>query len=179
LTSARRKRLLVATGITMVVGWVVLGVIEQDLKDTGGPGILRFEFVGSSANAAEILGEWGDHRRDLAKLSLWLDFAFMVAYGSFFALAGLATRDFARERGLSNLARAGAVAPYCAIGSALFDAAENTMLLLIVGGHGGDVAPVLATAFASVKFALIGLAIAYVLWGLAARIRQRRAASTA
>jgi hypothetical protein len=162
-----------------VAGWIVLGVIEQDLKDTGGPGILQFEFVGSSANAADILGDWGDHGRDLAKLSLWLDFAFMAAYGAFFALSGLVTRDFARARGLSKLARAGAVAPYCAIGAALFDAAENTMLLLIVGGRGGAVAPVLATVFASVKFALIGVAIAYVLWGLAARLAQRRAQSSA
>src|SRR5262245_7556303 len=154
-------------------------MIEQDLKDTGGPGILRFEFVGSSGTADRILGEWGDHGRYLASLSLWLDFAFMAAYGSFLALAALATRDRARVLGPRNLALMGAYAPYCAVGAALFDAAENTMLLLVVGGHGGSVAPVLATAFASVKFVLVGLAISYVLWGLAARLLQRRGQSAA
>jgi hypothetical protein len=160
----------------MVALDIALLVIDQRLKATGGPGILQFEFVGSRSNAAQILGEWGDHGRDLATLSLWLDFAFMASYGAFFALSGFATRDFARARGLRNLSGAGAVAPYLAIAAALFDMAENIALLLVLGGHGGSAAPALATASASVKFLLIALAIAYVIWGLAARILLRRAA---
>jgi hypothetical protein len=168
-----RRRLLIGLGAATAALYVALAVIDFQLKDTGGPGILEFEFVGSAGNAAETLAEWGDHGRDLATLSLWLDFAFMAAYGSFFALAALATRDFARDRGLRSLAAAGAFAPYCAIFAALYDAAENTALLLVVGGHGGGAAPVIAAVCASIKFLLIGLAIGYVLWGLAARLALR------
>jgi hypothetical protein len=163
----------------MVALYIALILIDRSLMDTGGPGILRFEFVGSTGEAARILSEWGEHGRDLATLSLWLDFAFMAAYGTFFALAGFATRDFGRARGLRNLADAGAVAPYLAIAAALFDMAENIALLLVVGGHGGSAAPVLATTCASIKFLCITLAIAYVIWGLAARLLQRGATPAA
>lgn len=179
MTRPSRKQLLIVTGIATVVLNVVLSIIDRKLQATGGPGILPFEFVRSAQRASRYLAEWGDHGRDLAALSLWIDYAFMAAYGSFFALAGFATRDYARARGMRKLAGAGAVAPYCAIGAALFDALENANLLLVLGGHGGDTTPLLATICASVKFLLITLAIAYVLWGLAARLLQRGARASA
>jgi hypothetical protein len=157
----------------MVAFDLALIAIDRSLMATGGPGIVGFEFVGSTGRAAKILAEWGVHGRDLARLSLWIDFGFMAAYGSFFALAAIATRDFARRRGLRLLVLAGALAPLCAIGAACFDAVENVNLLLILGGRGGHVSPVLATTCASIKFLLIALAIAYVLWGLAARALRR------
>ena len=116
----------------------------------------------------------GDAGQDDIRLSLWIDYGFMLVYGAFFTLAGLATRDFARERGLRSLAAAGRWAPWCAVGAAIFDALENANLLLILGGHGGSVSPPLATACASVKFVLIAVAIAYVVWGLVARVQLRR-----
>ena len=173
-----RKRQLVLLGIATVAFYVPLVILEQKLKDTGGPGIIDFEFVGSAERAAEMLAEWGDDGRDYARWSLWIDFGFMAAYGAFLAVAAVAIRDFARERGLGRLAAAGIVAPFLAIGAALFDAAENTALLLIVGGHGGDIAPPLATACASVKFVLLILVLAYVGWGLVCRFRHRGRPST-
>jgi hypothetical protein len=173
-----RKRQLVLLGIAMVAFYVPLVILEQKLKDTGGPGILDFEFVGSAERAAEMLAEWGEDGRDHARWSLWIDFGFMASYGAFLAVAALATRDFARERGLGRLAAAGIVAPFLGIGAALFDALENTALLLIVGGHGGDVAPPLATACASVKFVLLILVLGYIGWGLVCRFRHRRRPAT-
>jgi hypothetical protein len=168
-----RKRLLVLLAIAMVAFDVALVVIDRSLQATGGPGIVGFEFVGSAQHAVEIMAEWGEHGRDLARLSLWIDFGFMASYGAFFALAALATRDFARRNDLRPLAVAGIVAPSFAVVAALFDAAENVNLLLVLGGHGGDVSPVLATICASIKFLLIALAIAYVLWGLGWRLARR------
>jgi hypothetical protein len=156
----------------MVAFFVALSVIERRLPE-GSPSILEFEFVGDQARAARFLSEWGSDGRDAARLSLWVDFGFMVTYGAFFTLAALATRDFAREHGLRALAAAGLVAPFCAAVAPVFDAGENIGLLLILGGHGGSAAPPLATACASVKWVLIGLAIAYVLWGLVVRLMRR------
>lgn len=119
------------------------------------------------------MAEWGDHGQYLARMSLGIDFGFMASYGSFFALAALATRDFARERGLRALAIAGIAAPIFAVSAAVFDAAENIVWLLVLGGHGGEAGPPFATACASLKFLLIGLAIVYVLWGLLSRARQK------
>jgi len=169
-----RKQLLIASGIGMAIFWIVLLVIDQDLEATGGPGILGLEFAGSRERVAEIMAEWGGHGISLARLSLWIDFGFMVAYGAFFVLAALATRDFAQERSLPALAKAGIVAPYLAAAAALFDVAENTVWLLALGGHGGELGPPFATACASLKFLAITLAILYPLWGLASRLRLRR-----
>jgi hypothetical protein len=158
----------------MVAFDIVLLVLDQRLEATGGPSILGLEFAGSRGRATQIMAEWEDHGRDLARLSLWIDFGFMLSYGTFFALAALATRDFARERGLRLLAIAGILTPFLAAAAALFDAAENIAWLLVLGGHGGDIAPPFATICASLKFLLIGLAILYVAWGLVVRLLRRR-----
>jgi hypothetical protein len=174
MTLLDRKQWLILLGITMVAFYIGFGVIEQSLPE-GTPGVIEYEFVGSEDRAAEMLAEWGDAGQDDIRLSLWIDYGFMVVYGAFFVLAGLATRDFAREHGRQALASVGRWAPWCAAGAAVFDAIENAFLLLILGGHGGSAAPPLATAAACVKFLLIALAIAYVVWGLVARLRVRRA----
>ena len=166
-----RKHSLVLLGIASVAFFVALSVIERRLSEEGGPSIVEFEFVASAARATQMLAEWGSDGRELARLSLWVDFGFMASYGAFVALAAVATRDFGRDRGLRRLAAAGVVVPALAISAALFDAAENTALLLILGGHGGAAAPPLATVCASVKFLLITLSIGYVLWGLVSRFR--------
>lgn len=169
-----RKQMLVVLGIATVIFDIVLVVIDQRLTATGGPSILGLEFAGSQDRVSEIASEWGNHGQYLARLSLWLDFGFMLAYGAFFTLAALATRDFAREHRLRLLARAGIVAPFFAAFAAIFDAVENISWLLALGGHGGTFLPPFATTCASIKFLLITLAIAYVLWGLVSRYRQRR-----
>jgi hypothetical protein len=171
IRSITRKQLLIFLGIATVLLYVVLALIDPSTNGSG-PSIVSLEFAGSASRVEEIFAEWGAHGRDLARLSLWLDFPFMAAYGAFFALAALAIRDFAVATGRRALAAAGRVAPACAIGAALFDAAENVLWLLLLGGRGGDLAPPVATACASIKFLLIALAIAYSLWGLVARLRR-------
>jgi hypothetical protein len=171
-----RKQLLILLGIATVVFDLVMTYLDRKMMDAGGPSIIDFEFAGSKQQAAKIVAEWGAGGRDYARWSLWLDYGFMLSYGSFFALAGIATRDFARQSGMRRLAAVGVVAPIAAVAAAGFDATENIFLLLTLGGHGGSFGPPIATVCASLKFALIAFAIAYVLWGLAARLfRVRRA----
>ncbi len=173
MSARNRRRWLVVSGLAMVAFWVAMGAIERRLP-AGTPGIIAFEFVRSSSRAARFLSEWGSDGLDAVRLSLWVDYGFMISYGSFVTLAGLATRDFARERGLSRLAGAGRVVPWFAAVAALFDAGENAFLLLVLGGHGGSAAPVLATACASIKWVLITIAVVYVAWGLLSRLAVRR-----
>jgi hypothetical protein len=168
-----RSQLLVALGVMTTALYAVLLVVDLRLQATGGPSIVGLEFAGSEARAAEIMVEWGDHGRDLARASLWLDFGLMLGYGAFFALAAVAIRDFARENGRLALAAAGRVAPYLAIGAVVFDAVEDVIWLLVLDGRGGSVGPPLATACACLKFLLFGLALAYAIWGLASRLRGR------
>lgn len=173
MPSVSRKQVLILVGIATVVLDVAILALDQRMRDTGGPGIIGLEFAGSHARAAQIFGEWGSKGRDAARLSLKIDFAFMLSYGAFFTLAGLATRDLARRCGWRYLSAAGNVVPWFAAAAATFDACENVNLLLALDGRGGDAAPLVATICASLKFTLIAVAIAYVLLGVASRVRRR------
>ncbi|MDX6635763.1 MAG: hypothetical protein QOF06_1966 [Solirubrobacterales bacterium] len=165
--------MLVLLGGATIVFNLVLAWLDNRLKATGGPSILGLEFAGSLGRVEVIQAEWGGHGEYLARLSLWIDFGFMASYGAFFALACIVVRDFAAGHGLRKLAAVGVVAPACAVGAALFDVAENTLWLLVLGGHLGEPAPPIATACASLKFLLIAVAIVYSLAGLLARLRRR------
>ena len=171
-----RRKKLVFLGVATIALNLVLAWIDERLKATGGPGIIGLELAGSLGRVHEIEAEWGGHGEYLARLSLWIDFAFMASYGAFFALAGVAVRDFAAGRGLRRLAAVGVVAPACAVGAALFDVAENAIWLLVLGGHLGYAAPTIATACASLKFLRIAIAILYSIAGLIAWLRLRRRA---
>jgi len=171
-----RKQWLIFLGIATVALTIVpFFVFERRLEHTGGPEIVGFEFAATKARANQILTEWGPKGRRIAHLSLIVDYAYMLSYGAFFTLAGLATRDLARARDWPRLASAGAILPFFAAAAAMFDAIENVFLLLVLGGHGGEFAPLIATICSSIKFTLIAVAIGYVLCGLALRLQQATA----
>lgn len=143
---------------------------DERMKDTGGPGIVPFEVTGGQHRADEILAEWGEDGQDAARESLWIDFGFLLAYGTFLTLALTATRDLARQRDWRRLAAiGGVVVSFGALGAA-FDALENICLLLTID-EAGAAFPLLATIFATCKFVLLAAAIAYLLAGLAMRTR--------
>lgn len=160
----RRLGLIVA-GIAMVLLLLAMSPAEDTMKDNG-PGMVPFELTGGQGRADEILAEWGDEGQDAAREQLWIDFGFLIAYGTFLTLALGAVRDMARRANLGRLAGIGAVVVWFGALGAGFDALENVCLLLTLGGSGAAF-PLLATIFATCKFALIVVAIAYLVVGLA------------
>jgi hypothetical protein len=170
-----RKRALIASAIASLAIGAVLLVLDARMMDAGGPGIVGFELAGSQDRAAEILADWGDDGIDAAKASLWIDYAYILAYGTFLVLAAWATRDLAEARGWRRMAAFGTAAIPFAAAVGAFDAIEDVGLLLAVNGHGGDLAPRLAQICASLQFALLAVTIAYLLAGLWLRLRMRRA----
>jgi len=166
-----RGRGLIVTAVASVLLLLAMAPAEERMREAGGPGMVPFELTGGEERAEEILAEWGEEGRDAARESLWIDFGFLIAYGAFLTLALAATRDLAGERGWPRLARLGRVAVYFGALGAAFDALENTCLLLTLDGA-GKAFPLLATIFASCKFILLAAAIAYLLAGLAMRLRR-------
>jgi len=162
-----RKLGLGVVGITMVVLYLAMGPAESRMQDNG-PGMVPFELNGGQHHADEILAEWGDEGQDAAREQLWIDFGFMAAYGTFLTLALAAVGDMARGRDWRRLAAIGGVVAYFGALGAGFDALENICLLLTLGGHGAAF-PLLATIFATCKFTLIVIAIAYLIAGLSMR----------
>jgi hypothetical protein len=145
---------------------------DQQMKATGGPGIVPFELSGGQDRADEILSEWGEDGQAAARESLRIDFGFLFAYGTFLTLALAAVRDLARERGWRRLTAIGGVVVFFGALGAAFDALENACLLLTLEGA-GSAFPLLATIFASCKFIFLAAAIAYLLAGLGMRLTGR------
>ncbi len=171
-----RRRGLIVTAIASLLLLLAMSPADERMQDTGGPGIVPFELTGGQDRADEIEAEWGDEGQDAARQSLWIDFGFLFAYGAFLTLALAATRDLALERGWRRLGVVGrVVVSFGALGAA-FDALENICLLLTLDDAGAAF-PLLATIFASCKFVLLAVAIAYLLAGLAMRLRERGAAT--
>jgi hypothetical protein len=167
-----RRRALWVSGIATLALFVVLAVLDKRMSSTGGPGIVGFELAGGEHRAQEILSQWGGKGHDAARLSLWLDYAYIASYVALLTLAVAATRDAAARRGWVRLAAIGGVVIAAPILAGLCDAVENAGLLLALGRHGGNTAPLLATVFASVKFVLTGMTLLYLLAGIVARIRS-------
>jgi hypothetical protein len=163
---------LIASGAATLLLLLAMSPSDGKMKDHGGPGIVPFEVAGSQDRADEIMDEWGDEGQDAARESLWIDFGFLAAYGTFLTLALAAVRDRARLRGLRRLAAiGGAIVGFGAIGAG-FDALENICLLLTLGGA-GSAFPVLAAIFAYLKFFFTAAAIAYIVIGLAGSFVRR------
>lgn len=168
-----RGRALVLLAVAMLALLAAMQPAEQRMTDNG-PGIVPFELAGSADRSQEIQAEWGEDGRDAARQQLWIDYGFMLVYGAFLVLAAAATRDLARARGWRRLVTFGALGVPAGGMAAACDAIENACLLLTLGGA-GDWASVTATVFAVAKFALLAIAIAYLLAGLAMRLLNRAA----
>ena len=166
-----RARALILLAVAVLALLAAMKPAEDRMTENG-HGIVAFELAGSADRSQEIQDEWGEDGRDAARQQLWIDYGFMLAYGAFLVLAAAAIRDLARERGWRRLLALGAVAVPAGGIAAGCDAIENACLLLTLGGADAW-APVTATVFAVAKFALLLVAIAYILAGLAMRLRGR------
>lgn len=172
-----RRNGLIATGIATVLLLLAMSPAEERMQERG-PGMVPFELTGGQDRADEILAEWGEEGRDAARESLWIDFGFLVAYGAFLTLALGAVRDIARERGWPRMAALGGPVVWFGALAAACDAIENVCLLLTLDDAGAAF-PVLATIFATCKFVLLAIAIAYLLTALAMLVGRRGAATRA
>lgn len=168
-----RRQGLIASAIATLALLLAMSPAENRMKDTGGPGMIPFELTGGQGRADEILAEWGEDGQDAARESLWIDFGFLLAYGTFLTLALAATRDLAVQKGWQRLGTIGRVAISFGALAAAFDAIENVCLLLTLDGAGAAF-PLLATVFASLKFLFLAAAIAYILAGFAIRLSRPR-----
>lgn len=155
-TAVRPSALRIATIVHAAYAAPML-VIERRLRQTGGPGIIPFEMAGNADRASEITARWGARGQRLARLSLWLDFGYMLTYGAHAALL----IDRARRR----LGHPAAL-PVLAFGAVAGDAVEGVSLLRVLGGKQIDTHARRARTAASIKFAVLASCLIYVVAGL-------------
>ncbi|UVO14357.1 hypothetical protein NM962_10385 [Mycobacterium sp. SVM_VP21] len=140
---------------------VVMLVLERGMRKTGGPGIIPFELAGNAERVQEILAAWGEQGRRWARWSLWLDFGYMLTYGT------LAMLLIERARSRHGHPVALRLLP---IGAVAGDAIEGVALLKALDGVDVDTNARVARSAALAKFAMLAVAHAYL---LSAVVRQR------
>jgi hypothetical protein len=179
LARMTRRRVLWLLAVAVVGLFAVELAYDGQMQDAGSHGIVAFEVAFTSGKAHEILVAWGSDGRHAARLSLWFDFLYLIAYGLFLWLAVRALGDTLRARGWERLARPAPVVCVLPLIAAACDAVEDIFLLLQLGGRATSIGPPLAGAFASVKFLGTGIALLYLLAGLIALAvgRMRRGAA--
>jgi len=170
--ASSRRRALAGFGGSQLALLVPMLALERKMRRTGGPGIIPFELAGTPTRSRRILERWGADGQSSARLSLLLDYPYLVSYAGLQAAICDAASDALREAGRSRLAAAGRLVAIGQLGAGVFDAVENTALLGVLAGRSGRL-PSVARTCACAKFALLGLGWLYAALGFLSR-RQNR-----
>ena len=169
---ASRRRALRSFGLAEVALLAPLVALERRMKRTGGPGIIPFELAGSPERSRRIMETWGADGQRAARLSLLLDYPFLVSYSGAQVALCAAASDALASRGAGPLAAGGRLIAPAQIAAGAFDAVENAALLAILAGRDGRL-PALARGCARAKFAILYAGWLYGALGLASRLTSR------
>lgn len=174
-TGPNGKRWSWALGAATVALSIVLGVLEQQLKDAGAS-IVDFELARTFNRSFEIITGWAEAGRiGTAKTSVLVDFPYLVLYGLTLAAAATGLGRRLTERRYQPAGRWGLGVAWAAVVAALLDAAENVCLWLQLTGGPRRIYALPAVVFATAKFVVLAVVIAYLVVGGLASLRDRRA----
>ncbi|HZS09653.1 MAG TPA: hypothetical protein VFD58_32800 [Blastocatellia bacterium] len=143
-------------------------------NDVAEQGILSFELARTPAEADEIIRSWEEPEQHSARIGLYWDYLYLVAYSSWIAMCCvLAARWLSiigKWRAVAGtiIVGIGAILAWAQFGAALCDAAENFALLRELSGSRDALWPVVARNCARVKFGIAYAGIGYFLLGLPA-----------
>jgi len=164
--SRAQGRALAAIALASLVVMAFLVVLGDPLMTEQAPrGIVSFEFAGDAATAHAMMESWGERGRLYAALSLGLDFLFLLLYAAAIALACVRVASRLAAPG-TWAERAGWILAWAQPVAAGLDAVENVALIQLLLGSSTPLWAPLAWICAAVKFALVGLGLAYALPGL-------------
>jgi hypothetical protein len=130
----------------------VMLMLEQRMRRSGGPGIIPFELAGNGIRAEQIMAQWGPDGERAAKLSLWLDFGYMLTYGTWTALL------LERVRSVHGHPP---VVPAVVIPAVAADAVEGMSLLEVLKRTELHINARRARRAAIIKFVVLGGALGY------------------
>ena len=165
-----RVALVLAALVVAASAWMNAMLPGMDGASTG---ILSFELARTPERAAEIVDVWrAAGRIDDARLQLWVDYPYMVAYGLLLSLGCIWARDRALVRGRPGLARAGYLLAWGALVAAILDAVENALLFAVLRDPSSG-AIGFATAAASAKLVLLVAAMGLIAAAGAGGLRER------
>jgi hypothetical protein len=163
----RRGRWLLALALVYLVVQIAIGAVNRPITTDAAPnGIVTLELAGTPEEATRIVDSWErEGALDEAGVSLGLDFLYMPLYAAL--LAGLVVGVNRRRWKIGS---AIAWAPFVA---AAFDVVETVSLVHVVDDPSVDGWPAVARAFALGKFALLIVAVLFIVVAGVAGLVQR------
>jgi hypothetical protein len=126
------------------------------------PNIVAFELAGSSQIAQNIISGWNSEQIDNVKTSIYLDFAFILAYCSAFMFACKASANYA---GVQLFTKTGQQLAWIVWLAGVCDAIENIAMLRTLSEI-SQTSVSIAFYTATIKFAILLIALIFVLISL-------------
>ncbi len=155
------KILTIIAAIFFLIFFVIMRVIGSSVEESS-YNVFDLELAWTPERMDTILSTWGDDLIEKELLVTYVDFGFLVAYGTL--LAGLSLL-FARFFKGEILGKFGFKAVYVSYVASAFDFLENLVIIVILNNpetyptH----TPFLVSMCATIKFLLIFIVIAYLI----------------
>jgi len=167
------KQILIFSGLLTAFLFLTLGYFDKPLvTETAPNGIISFELAKNIDQSIAIISSWDLNAKVNAGLSLGIDFLFLVIYSIFFATACYLIAQKYVNR-INWMYKTGILLAKLQFIAALFDTIENIALIKLLLGSNNNIFPIIAYYFASMKFAIIGIGIIYIIIGLFTSLFQK------
>ena len=168
-----QKVFFVALLMLTVLMMVSMNILGIPLTTPSAPsGIISFELAFTPERAQEIINSWIPEAQLHAAFIQGLDFLFPIIYSSALALGCFMTAHILHVR-RKPLRSIGKPLAWGLILAAAFDYLENIALVSELFGKVETPLPQVAAICAVIKFSIIFIAIAYILYGLVVRLITR------
>lgn len=165
------KRLFWVTLLLTLATLAALGLIDTGLKTADTPnGIVSFELCAYGDRCGAVLQAWNPHARDLALLSLGIDYLFMLLYPGVICLGLLLALGYVPD-GAKPATRFFARLVWVAL---VADAVENFGLIQMTLARTANDWAWPASAAATVKFAAFVSALLWLIFAFLAYSRRPR-----
>ena len=172
-----KKKTLILIIIVAFAAWLLIqllgmGPIELPLRATTGYGVLEFEFAWTPEGINAIFTAWGADGKAKEAFVTYLDFPYLICYALFISgLIILVARSL--EGKVQTIGLYMALTPIIA---AIFDVVENINLLLMLTDESYIImgSSLMASLFATIKFAFLYIGIIFFFVALVVVLIQRR-----
>ena len=172
-SNPRRDRFVVGLFL-LLFGMGALALPSLGLMSMRGVSIFDLEFMRTSAEASEQVARLGPDGAVSAKLSVYVDFPFLVLYAMALSASCVVVAARSLDRGSFQLGAIANRVAWLALFAAACDAVENVAILRVLAGHVNQPWPGIAFGFAIVKFVILAVVVIFLLAGVAlARDRIR------
>jgi len=162
-----RKKMLYWSGIFTVVLILIMRLLDQSLVAPGDEipdGMVAFELTNNIHDARIMVDMWGEKGRLVAAFSLGIDYLFLISYSVFLGLIAFIIGK--RLNGRSGLlSKPGYVLSWLMILAGVYDSIENFALIRILTGCQYSMWATTAYYFATIKFTIIFITLAYIVIG--------------